>query len=124
MLPLLIILFIASYSLLTFLVFEQGRTIQAQRALLREMLKDSSQLADLKSRLAKAQAAEAVRNSPSAMAPQTKGKPKASVDPQVADPKTRSAEGKQAGKSARTSKHYPEKPAQDLQDVRRTQNIL
>src|SRR5580700_3416292 len=51
-LPLLVILFIVSYGILTMLVFEQGQTIESQRGLIREMLKDSSQLAALKGKLA------------------------------------------------------------------------
>ncbi len=56
LLPLLIILFVASYGILTMLVVEQGRTIEAQRGLLQEMLKDSTQLADLKGKMARAEA--------------------------------------------------------------------
>src|SRR5277367_277722 len=53
MLPLLVILFIVSYGILTMLVFEQGQTIESQRSLIREMLKDSTQLAALKGKLAR-----------------------------------------------------------------------
>ncbi len=52
-LPLLVILFIVSYGILTMLVFEQGKTIESQRSLIREMLKDSTQLATLKGKLAR-----------------------------------------------------------------------
>src|SRR5450755_2783238 len=51
--PLLVILFIVSYGILTALVFEQGQTIESQRGLIREMLKDSTQLAALKGKLAR-----------------------------------------------------------------------
>jgi len=40
-------------ALWTALVFEQGQTIEAQRGLIREMLKDSTQLAALKDKLAR-----------------------------------------------------------------------
>ena len=53
MLPLLVILFIVSYGILTMLVFEQGQTIESQRGLIREMLKDSTQLATLKGKLSR-----------------------------------------------------------------------
>src|SRR5271157_4176973 len=52
-LPLLVILFIVSYGILTMLVFEQGQTIESQRTLIREMLKDSTQLAALKGKMAR-----------------------------------------------------------------------
>src|SRR5450755_2451125 len=51
--PLLVILFIVSYGILTMLVFEQGQTIESQRGLIREMLKDSTQLAAMKDKLAR-----------------------------------------------------------------------
>ena len=52
MMPLLVILFVISYCILTMLVFEQGQTIESQRSLIREMLKDSTQLAALKDKQA------------------------------------------------------------------------
>src|SRR5271156_1181076 len=52
-LPLLVILFIVSYGILTMLVFEQGQTIESQRGLIREMLKDSTQLATLKGKMSR-----------------------------------------------------------------------
>src|ERR1700691_2849793 len=52
-LTLLVILFIVSYGILTMLVFEQGQTIESQRTLIREMLKDSTQLATLKGKVAR-----------------------------------------------------------------------
>src|SRR5580658_1397109 len=52
-LPLLVILFIVSYGILTMLVFEQGQTIESQRGLIRQMLKDSTQLAAMKGKLAR-----------------------------------------------------------------------
>ena len=47
MLPILVVLFVVSYCLLTTLVFEQGQTIESQRTLIRAMLQDSTQLAAL-----------------------------------------------------------------------------
>ena len=43
-LPLLTVLFCISYGLLTMLVVEQGRTIDSQRALIRELFRDSMAL--------------------------------------------------------------------------------
>src|SRR5438034_6676119 len=44
MLPILIVLFLISYGLLAKLVVEQGRTIDSQRSLIRQLFGDSSQL--------------------------------------------------------------------------------
>ena len=122
LLPLLIILFVASYTILTMLVVEQGRTIEAQRSLLQSMLKDSTQLADLKSRLAHADS-EHSQTKPTAQTPRKEEKEKASGSVGTAAPKSPSGEVRRQGKSARTSKQIPERPAEDLQDARRSTNI-
>jgi hypothetical protein len=43
-LPLLTVLFLISYALMTMLIVEQGQTIESQRALIRELLRDSKEL--------------------------------------------------------------------------------
>ena len=47
-LPILVVLFVISYSLMTLLVFEQARTIESQRGLIHSLFQDSSQLSRLK----------------------------------------------------------------------------
>lgn len=121
LLPLLIVLFIASYAILTMLVVEQGRTIEAQRSLLREMMKDSAQLADLKGKMAQADTMHA--QAKPVVEPQKQAKEKVSADPSPKAQKSPTSEVKRQGKSARATKQVPEKPAEDLQDVRRSTNI-
>ena len=48
MLPLLILLFLVSYGLLSLLVIEQDQTIGSQRAMIKQLLSDSSELAAAK----------------------------------------------------------------------------
>jgi hypothetical protein len=120
LLPLLVVLFLISYGILTLLVVEQGRTIDAQRNLLREMLKDSTQLASLKNKLAHEDSAPPRDKA----AAQTQQKDAASGSPTSAAPKTPSKEMKHPGKTARTLKSFPEKPAADLQDVRRSTRVI
>jgi len=48
MLPLLVVLFLVSYGLMALLVVEQGRTIDSQRALIRQLFTDSTQLSALR----------------------------------------------------------------------------
>lgn len=43
-LPLLTVLFLISYGLMTMLIVEQGSTIESQRALIRELFRDSTEL--------------------------------------------------------------------------------
>jgi hypothetical protein len=49
-LPLLTVLFLISYGLMTMLIVEQGRTIESQRALIRELLRDSNELSATKTK--------------------------------------------------------------------------
>ncbi len=120
LLPLLVVLFLVSYGILTLLVVEQGRTIESQRSLLREMLKDSTQLAALKGKLAREDSTQSHEK------PAVQNEQKEAVSgssPSVA-PKAPSKETKRPGKSARTLKEIPEKPAADLQDVRRSTRVI
>ena len=124
MLPLLVILFIVSYGILSTLVFEQGRTIESQRSLIREMLKDSTQLATLKGKLARD---ESKRSHDKASAPAERK----DGDPGNADPgnsaggaKGADKETKRPGKSAHSTKEAPGRPAADLEDVRRCTRAL
>jgi hypothetical protein len=47
-LPLLTVLFLISYGLMTMLIVEQGATIESQRALIRELFRDSTELAAMR----------------------------------------------------------------------------
>lgn len=47
-LPLLTVLFLISYGLMTMLIVEQGQTIDSQRALIRELFRDSKELSSMK----------------------------------------------------------------------------
>src|ERR1700681_4652736 len=49
-LPLLTVLFLISYGLMTMLIVEQGQTIESQRALIRELFHDSTELSAVRSK--------------------------------------------------------------------------
>lgn len=117
MLPILVVLFVLSYGLLTMLVFEQGQTIESQRTLIREMLKDSTQLAALKGKLAKDEN-QRPHEKASSPADQKDSSPASGA------PKDSNKSAKQPGKSAHTTKEAPGKPAADLEDVRRSTRII
>lgn len=118
MLPILVVLFLLSYGLLTMLVFEQGQTIESQRSLIREMLKDSTQLAALKGKLAKD---DSQRPAEKASAAQNQ---KDAVPAPAAPQDSKKAPKQHPGKSARTTKDAPGKPAADLEDVRRSTHVI
>jgi hypothetical protein len=56
MLPVLVVLFLVSYGLMTLLVVEQGRTIDNQRSLIQSLFDDSAKLTQLRIRNQRAQA--------------------------------------------------------------------
>jgi cytoskeletal protein RodZ len=49
-LPVLVVLFLISYGLMTMLIVEQGRTIENQRTLIHELFKDASELSAAKTK--------------------------------------------------------------------------
>ena len=59
MLPLLTVLFLISYGLMAMLVVEQGRTIDSQRFLIKQLFQDSTELTSMKSSLFQQQRAQA-----------------------------------------------------------------
>jgi hypothetical protein len=120
--PLLVILFIVSYGILTMLVFEQGQTIESQRGLIREMLKDSTQLSAIKDKMGKDDVKRLHEKAPVQASPEpdSKGTDAASS---AAGPKTSDKKDNRS-KSARTMKQVPGKPASDLEDVRRATRVI
>jgi len=118
-LPLLVILFIVSYGILTMLVFEQGQTIESQRSLIKEMMKDSTQLASLKDKLARD---DSKRTHDKTAVQADRKDPEGSNTAAV--PKAFNKEGKRPGKSAHVTKQVPSRPAGDLEDVRRSTRVI
>ena len=109
-LPLLTVLFLISYGLMTMLVVEQGRTIESQRALIRDLFRDSQELSAVRQHQ-RQEAAHSIPYSqtpsghlPSTQAPTTQA-PSSQSDPQL---RTQNEAGKQ--KSFR----MPSRPASDL----------
>ena len=69
-LPLLTVLFLFSYGLMTMLIVEQGQTIESQRALIRELFRDSKELSAVKLNAHRQQAARSPQAAPNKIAPQ------------------------------------------------------
>ncbi len=69
----LTILFLISYGLMTMLIVEQGRTIESQRALIRELFRDSKELSAVKMKAAQetAESNAAKSQIPAAQQPST-----------------------------------------------------
>jgi hypothetical protein len=131
-LPLLTILFLISYGLMTMLIVEQGRTIESQRALIRELFRDSTALSASKMRAAQDSAQSSSRKS---QAPATQSPSNhATQIPSIPYPSTQApaaqAPSSQAGPQQQHAQDHetkqkptfrmPSKPAADLVDDVRT----
>jgi len=111
MLPILVVLFVISYSLMTMLIVMQGRTIDSQRALIQSLFNDSSELSHLKGQLFQKQRAAAQA--------QAEAKAHSQVQTPSTQDKTRDKAEKNAGRIHKPS--APRFPKNDfsLEDVRR-----
>ena len=121
LLPVLTILFLVSYGLLTMLVVEQGRTIDSQRNLIHLLFSDSVQLSSIKGKAIQKQQsdaqarAQAQKKSPPA--------PAAPSDPRTQSPSTlqpqAGAKNQSTGKVGRPLPQKPPKETVDQGDERR-----
>jgi hypothetical protein len=105
LLPVLTVLFVVSYGLLTMLVVEQGRTIDSQKGLIQVLFNDSVQLSNLKGMAIQKKQAEA-RAKKGSPTPQS---------PQLQSPVTPQAETKSHG-TGKVRKPLPQKPPRDASD--------
>ena len=123
-LPLLTVLFLISYGLMTMLIVEQGRTIESQRTLIQELFGDSSELSALKKKASVEQAQAALAQAPSA---QKQSQNPSTQIPSAQNPSTQ-APAKQAPSSQAVRRNQnqaarpfrtPSRPASDLADSNR-----
>jgi hypothetical protein len=136
LLPLLTIVFLGSYVLMTLLIVLQGDTIQAQRNLIQILMSDSRELWSLKGKAlvdkaaqARALASPSARNAPSHPAPtqvpstETPSTQTPSTQaPSAHSPSTQVPQRhsqSRAGKGAKPDTQAPPMPASDLGDQRR-----
>ena len=133
LLPLLTVLFVFSYGLMTWLIVEQGTTIQSQRTRIRELLSDSMQLSAMKGKAVRDQNAADVQknvqtqarpsqtpaNTAQAGSVQT---PTSHAHDQLAPSSQAAAPQRAQSNAAKTHKprmQMPSRPASDLADERR-----
>ena len=139
-LPVLTVLFLISYGLMTMLIVEQGRTIESQRALIRELFHDSTELSAVKQQAAQ----ESAQPSSAQTSAQTQAQALPTQTPSTQAPMTRTpstqipstqapvsqAPSSQAGPQAQRAQNQsgkqkpafrmPSKPEPDLIDDVRT----
>jgi hypothetical protein len=133
LLPLLTVLFVISYGLMTLLIVEQGRTIQSQSNLIKMLVPESRELWGLRSKAIAAQNSgqdlSTQDQSPCYRTPSTQN-PSSQVAPNNAPstqiptaPSTHAAprhHSPAAGKSAKPDLQLPPIPASDLTDRSRS----
>lgn len=126
MLPVLVVLFLVSYGLMTLLIVEQGSTIETQRTMIRELLSDSQELSAMKGKAVRAEALSRQAQdknqaqTPSAQAPSTQAPAKDAPVTQAAP--SGKAHTDQGGKAQRPMPPRPPKNASEMVDARR--NLL
>jgi hypothetical protein len=131
LLPLLTVLFLFSYGLMTLLIVEQGSTIQSQRALIRELFSDSMQLSAMKGKAVRDRNAADVQQSLQKQAPPSRAQTNTAQAGSVQTPSSQAqdhlAPSSQApqraqshtGKTHKPRMQMPSPPASDLADERR-----
>lgn len=118
-LPVLTVLFMISYGLMTMLIVEQGQTIESQRALIRELFRDSTELSAVK-RMQVQEHNQALAQNPSAQA-QNPATPNPSTQAPQAQLKRAPSSQQRADNQLKPKGQLqmPSKPASDLADSRR-----
>jgi hypothetical protein len=137
-LPVLTVLFLISYGLMTMLIVEQGATIESQRALLRELYRDSEELSALRSKAQQektvadtrshgqaAKSKNSVTQAPQAPTAQTQTP--STQAPVSTAPSSQAAQQHRTKNQAEKQKpqfQMPTKPASDLIDDPRNLNVI
>jgi hypothetical protein len=119
LLPLLTVVFLLSYGLMTMLIVEQGSVIQSQRNLIKILSRDSSELWGMRGKALTDQQAARTRTQGHAAAPSVQTPSTQTPSTQI--PSTQAAPQQQPqGHLGRSAKpQHPPVPASDLTDQRR-----
>ena len=122
-LPILVVLFLISYGLMTMLIVEQGRTIDSQRTLIRELFHDSTELSAVKLKAQQDAQTQAAKN-PSSQAP-TAVAPSTQVPTQKAPSKQSPSsqavpQNRAQNQRPKSQIQVPARPASDINDAGRS----
>ena len=122
-LPLLTVLFLISYGLMTMLIVEQGQTIESQRALIRELYRDSRELAAMKSKAQQDEAQQrAAKSSTQTPSSQNAVQTPLTQAPDSATPSSQAAPQHHTQNATKPKPQFeqPSKQASDIIDDTRT----
>jgi len=128
LLPLLTVLFLFSYGLMTFLIVEQGSAIQSQSNLIKVLLVDSTELWAAKGKAISDQQVAQADAKTRAHTPSAQAQAPSSQTPSTQTPSTQAApqhhSQSRAGKIAKPDTQLPPVPASDLVDRRRALSTI
>jgi hypothetical protein len=113
MLPVLTVLFLISYGLMAMLVVEQGRTIDSQSFLIKELFKDSSELTGMKISSLQKQRAQAQAQA------EANAHSQAKAPSSQATPRDNAKSDRNPGKLRRPAPQKPPRNTSDVADERR-----
>jgi hypothetical protein len=113
MLPLLTVLFLISYALMATLVVEQGRTIDSQRFLIKQLFRDSSELTGMKTSLFQKQRAQSQAQA------EANANSQAKAPSSQATPRDNAKSNRNPGKLRRPAPLRPPRNTSDVADERR-----
>ena len=121
LLPLLTVLFLISYGLMTMLIVEQGKTIQSQRTLIMDLFHDSSALTAIQGKAVHEKQRAQSEAQSHAKARSKQGQVPSVQTPSTQTPSSQAAPHSQsrAGKIGKPEPQAPPVPASDLLDQRR-----
>jgi len=125
-LPLLTLLFLISYGLMTMLIVEQGQTIESQRTLIRDLFRDSTELSSIKVKIQQERSPSAKAQAPAIGIPSTQiplTQAPSTQAPNIQIPSSQAGPHHGAQNQAAKQKpqfRMPSKPASDLVDDVRT----
>jgi hypothetical protein len=113
-LPILIVLFLISYGLMTMLIVEQGRTIESQRALIHELFRDSTELSAVRMKAQQDEHAQSAQSRSAAKNP-------SSQNQSVTAPSTQVPALKAPSRQTPSSQAVPQNRAQNQKSKSRIQ---
>jgi hypothetical protein len=127
LLPVLTILFVLSYALMTLLIIEQGRAIQNQHNVIEVLMRDSTELWSARGKALHQKATVQAQTTPAPSADASTGKSAAEQTPSTqveSNKKQSNAQRSSHAAKAKPDIQLPPTPAADLLDRRRSLSTI
>ena len=119
LLPLLVVVFLLSYGLMTLLIVEQSNTIESQRSTIQQLLDTKNQMAALKNQQTAQNQAAQVAGAPTQAQAEDEKVPVQAPSTQAV-PSEKKSKAHRGAKAQRPLPEKPPTPASDIADERRS----